>query len=67
MSFSEICHSCTKNGRSINRCLDTHSEVLCNPSSILVLDAFRGHLTENYKNNLAQKITNLVIIPGGMH
>lgn len=39
---------------------------LRNPSSILILDAFRGHLTDNIKSNLAHKNTDLVIIPGGM-
>lgn len=34
--------------------------------SMLVLDAFRGHLTEGVKKKLQEEATDLVVIPGGM-
>lgn len=34
--------------------------------SMLVLDSFRGHCTDAVKARLAEKHTDLVIIPGGM-
>lgn len=34
--------------------------------AMLVLDAFRGHLTEQVKTNVRDNNTDLVIIPGGM-
>lgn len=39
---------------------------LLRPRSMLVLDAFRGHLTEGVKRVLCDGKTDLVIIPGGM-
>jgi len=37
-----------------------------NQPSMLVLDAFKGHLTDSVKNQLRKMKTELVIIPGGM-
>jgi len=37
-----------------------------NQPSILVLDAFKGHLTDSMKNRLRKMKTELVVIPGGM-
>jgi len=37
-----------------------------NQPSMLVLDAFKGHLTDSVKNQLRKKKTELVVIPGGM-
>lgn len=34
--------------------------------SMLVLDAFRGHLSEGVKKKLQEEATDLVVIPGGM-
>lgn len=34
--------------------------------AMLVLDAFKGHLTPEVKNKLAPQNTDLVVIPGGM-
>lgn len=39
---------------------------LLHPSSILVLDSFRGHLTSEVKKKLAETETHLAVIPGGM-
>jgi len=33
---------------------------------VLVLDAFKGHLTDSVKNQLRNMKTELVVIPGGM-
>ena len=33
---------------------------------MLVLDAFKGHLTDSVKNQLRKMDTKLVVIPGGM-
>ena len=33
---------------------------------MLVLDAFKGHLTDSVKNQLRKMKTELVVIPGGM-
>ena len=37
-----------------------------NQPSMLVLDAFKGHLTDSVKNQLRKMKTELVVIPGGM-
>jgi hypothetical protein len=37
-----------------------------NQPSILVLDAFKGHLTDTVKNQFRKMKTELVVIPGGM-
>jgi len=37
-----------------------------NQPSMLVLDAFKGHLTDSVKNQLSKMKTELVVIPGGM-
>jgi len=37
-----------------------------NQPSMLVLDAFKGHLTDSLKNQLHKMKTKLVVIPGGM-
>ena len=37
-----------------------------NQPSMLVLDAFKGHLTDSVKNQLRKMNTELVVIPGGM-
>jgi len=37
-----------------------------NQPSMLVLDAFKGHLTDSVKNQLCKMITELVVIRGGM-
>jgi len=37
-----------------------------NQPSMLVLDAFKGHLTDSMKNQLCKMKTELVVIPGGM-
>jgi len=37
-----------------------------NQPSMLVLDAFKGHLTDSVKNQLHKMKTELVVIPGGM-
>jgi len=37
-----------------------------NQPSMLVLDAFKGHLTDSVKNQLREMKTELVVIPGGM-
>lgn len=34
--------------------------------SLLVIDSFRGHLTENVKNKMKQEKSDMVVIPGGM-
>jgi hypothetical protein len=39
---------------------------LLNRNSMLVMDAFRGHLTEEIKTRLKNKNCDLVVIPGGM-
>lgn len=36
------------------------------PRNMLVLDAFKGHLTDSVKEELKRSNTDLVIIPGGM-
>ena len=36
------------------------------PRSLLVLDSFRGHLTDSVKNRFNEKNTNLAVIPGGL-
>ena len=36
------------------------------PRSLLVLDGFRGHLTDPVKNRFKEKNTNIAIIPGGL-
>ena len=42
------------------------SQVFLNQPSVLVLDAFKGHLTDSVKNQLHKIKTELVVIPGGM-
>ena len=37
-----------------------------NQPSMLVIDAFKGHLTDSVKNQLRKMKTELVVIPGGM-
>ena len=37
-----------------------------NQPSMLVLDAFKGHLTDSMKNQLRKMNTELVVMPGGM-
>ena len=37
-----------------------------NQPSMLVLDAFKGHLTDSVKKQLRKMNTELVVIPGGM-
>ena len=37
-----------------------------NQPSVLVLDAFKGHLTDSVKNQLRKMNTELVVSPGGM-
>ena len=37
-----------------------------NQPSMLVLDAFKGHLTDSVKNQLRKMKTELVVIRGGM-
>jgi len=37
-----------------------------NQQSMLVLDAFKGHLTDSMRNQLRKMKTELVVIPGGM-
>ena len=37
-----------------------------NQPSMLVLDAFKGHLTDSVENQLCKMNTELVIIPGGI-
>ena len=37
-----------------------------NQPSMLVLDAFKGHLTHSVKNQLRKMNTELIDIPGGM-
>ena len=37
-----------------------------NQPSMLVLDAFKGHLTHSLKNQLRKMNTELVVMPGGM-
>ena len=37
-----------------------------NQPSMLVLDAFKGHLTDSVKNQLRKMKTELLVIPGGM-
>jgi len=39
---------------------------LLNQPSMLVLDAFKGHLTDSVKNQLRKMKTELVVIQGGM-
>ena len=39
---------------------------LLNQPSMLVLDAFKGHLTDSMKNQLCKMKTEFVVIPGGM-
>ena len=39
---------------------------MLNMKSMLVLDAFRGHLTEDVKSSLKRNKVDLVVIPGGM-
>lgn len=40
--------------------------VLLNTPTMLVLDAFKGHLTDEVKDELTKANTDLVVIPGGM-
>ena len=37
-----------------------------NQPSMLVRDAFKGHLTDSVKNQLRKMNTELLVIPGGM-
>ena len=37
-----------------------------NQPSVIVLDAFKGHLTDSVKNQLRKMNTEIVVIPGGM-
>ena len=37
-----------------------------NQTSMLVLDAFKGHLTDSVKNQLRKMNSELVVIPGGL-
>ena len=37
-----------------------------NQPSVLVLDSFKGHLSDSVKNQLRKMNTELVVIPGGM-
>jgi len=37
-----------------------------NQSSMFVLDAFKGHLTDSVKNQFRKMKIELVVIPGGM-
>ncbi|CAG8788336.1 9863_t:CDS:2, partial [Dentiscutata erythropus] len=37
-----------------------------NPRSLLVLDAFSGHLTDSVKNRFNEKNTNMAVIPEGL-
>jgi len=37
-----------------------------NQPSMLVLDAFKGHLADSVKNQLRKMKTELIVIPGGM-
>ena len=37
-----------------------------NQPSVLVLDAFKGHLTDSVKNQLRKMNTELVVMPGGI-
>ena len=38
----------------------------CNPPYMLVLDAFKGHLTEFVKKMLKESCCDLVVVPGGL-
>jgi len=40
--------------------------LLNNPRSLLVLDSFRGHLTDPVKDRFKEKNTNMAVIPGGL-
>ena len=42
------------------------SQAFLNQPSVLVLDAFKWHLTDSVKNQLREMKTELVVIPGGM-
>ena len=42
------------------------SRAFLNQPSMLVLDAFKGYLTDSVKNQLCKMKTKLVVIPGGM-
>ncbi|CAI2200618.1 6073_t:CDS:1, partial [Funneliformis geosporum] len=37
-----------------------------NPSSLLVLNSFRGYLVSSVKQKLHKKTTNMAVIPGGL-
>ena len=39
---------------------------ILNQPSMLILDAFKGHLTDSVKSQLRKMNTELVVIPGGM-
>jgi hypothetical protein len=45
---------------------ERHPGALRNPPSLLVLDTFRGHLSEELKVKLERKNCDLVVILGGM-
>jgi hypothetical protein len=49
----------------INRVWQKRPAALLNLSSMLVLDSFRGHTTEEVKKILKSRNTDRVIIPGG--
>lgn len=36
------------------------------PKSMLILDSFRGHLTDEVKSRIAEGNSDLVVIPGGL-
>src|SRR5215469_12095450 len=39
--------------------------ILGNPKSLLVLDSFRGHITDPVKRRFTEKNTDIAVIPGG--
>ncbi|CAG8433156.1 9557_t:CDS:2 [Diversispora eburnea] len=43
-----------------------HATRSINPCSLLVLDTFRGHLTDVVKRRFDEKNTNLAVVPGGL-
>lgn len=43
-----------------------HPGVLLNPLSVLVVDGFHGHSSEDQKDKLEKKNCDFVVIPGGM-
>ncbi|KAM8924010.1 LOW QUALITY PROTEIN: uncharacterized protein RCH25_008770 [Pelodytes ibericus] len=43
-----------------------HQGIQCKRRGMLVLDAFRGHLTPKVKKHIGKMNTDLVVIPGGM-